>query len=310
MIAQALPIVWHPDYLAQLRPSHRFPMSKYGYLREALEARGLMGPGGFLAPAAAPLGLISAVHDLGYVERVENGLLSREELRRIGLPGTPAVARRGRLSAAGTLLAARLALEHGIACNAAGGSHHAGPDGGAGFCVYNDVAVAAQALIAEGVVRRVLIVDLDVHQGDGTARIFAGQEAVFTFSLHAARNYPEDKATSDLDVALPDGAGDAAYLSALDRALPRAIRAARADIAFFNAGVDPWEGDRLGRLSLTLDGLRARERMALTLLRGAGLAVACVLGGGYSDDPQELAARHAIVFEEAARMSAPNRAGT
>lgn len=277
-------------------------MSKYGYLRAALEDRGLMGPGGFLAPAAAPLALIAAVHDLGYVERVENGLLSADELRRIGLPGTPAVARRGRLSASGTLLAARLALEHGVACNGAGGSHHAGPLGGAGFCVYNDVAVAARALIAEGVVRRVLIVDLDVHQGDGTARIFADDPSVFTLSVHAARNYPEDKAVSDLDVALPDKAGDGAYLAALGDALPRAIAAARADIAFVNAGVDPWEGDRLGRLSLTMDGLRARERLALTTLRGAGLPVACVLGGGYSDDPQELAARHAVVFEEAARI--------
>jgi acetoin utilization deacetylase AcuC-like enzyme len=297
----ALPIVWHPDYLAPLRPGHRFPMSKYGYLRATLEDRGLMAPGGFLAPAAAPLGLIAAVHDLGYVERVENGLLSKDELRRIGLPGTPAVARRGRLSAAGTLLAARLALEHGIACNAAGGSHHAGPDGGAGFCVYNDVAVAARALIAEGVVRRVLIVDLDVHQGDGTARIFASDSRVFTLSVHAAHNYPAEKAVSDIDVALPDGTGDAGYLAALADALPRAIAAAGADIAFLNAGADPWEGDRLGRLSLTLGGLRARERLTLDTLRRAGLPVACVLGGGYSDDPHELADRHAIVFEEAAR---------
>jgi acetoin utilization deacetylase AcuC-like enzyme len=270
-----------------------------------LDARGLMPPGGFLAPAPAPLGLIAAVHDLGYVERVENGTLTAAEVREIGLPNTPALARRGRLSAAGTLLAARLALEHGVACNAAGGSHHAGPDGGAGFCVYNDVAVAARALMAEGTVRRVLVVDLDVHQGDGTAKIFADDPGVFTFSMHGARNYPVRKATSSRDVGLDDLTGDAAYLARLQAELPRAIEAARADIAFYNAGVDVWEGDRLGRLALSLSGLRARDRMALSMLRAAGLPVTGVLGGGYSTDPQELAARHAILFEEAARLSTP-----
>jgi acetoin utilization deacetylase AcuC-like enzyme len=301
----APPIVWHPDYMTPLQPGHRFPMSKYGYLRQVLDARGLMPPGGFLAPAPAQLGLIAAVHDLGYVERVENGTLTAAEVREIGLPNTPALARRGRLSAAGTLLAARLALEHGVACNAAGGSHHAGPDGGAGFCVYNDVAVAARALMAEGTVRRVLVVDLDVHQGDGTAKIFADDPGVFTFSMHGARNYPVRKATSSRDVGLDDLTGDAAYLARLQAELPRAIEAARADIAFYNAGVDVWEGDRLGRLALSLSGLRARDRMALSMLRAAGLPVTGVLGGGYSTDPEELAARHAILFEEAARLSTP-----
>ncbi|MGG7568460.1 histone deacetylase family protein [Rhodovulum sp. DZ06] len=298
-----LPIAWHPDYLAPLRPGHRFPMSKYGYLRGALAARGLMPPGGFIAPAAAPLRLIAAVHALDYVERVENCALTRGEERAIGLPSTAAVARRGRLSCAGTLLAARLALEHGIACNAAGGSHHAGPDGGAGFCVFNDVAVAAQALLDEGIVRRVLVVDCDVHQGDGTARIFEGDPRVFTYSLHAQNNYPSEKAVSDLDRGLPDGTGDAAYLAALSADLPRIIAAAGADIAFYNAGVDPWAGDRLGRLSLSLEGLRARDRLVLGALRAAGLPVCGALGGGYSTDPEELAARHAILFEEAAALS-------
>ena len=274
-------------------------MSKYGYLRAALEARGLLAPGAFFAPAAAPMALLNAVHDRGYVARVEACALRPEEEKAIGLPGTPAVARRGRLSAAGTLLAARLALEHGAACNAAGGSHHAGPLGGSGYCVFNDVAVAAQALLDEGVARRVLVVDCDVHQGDGTARIFELEPRVFTYSIHAERNFPHEKAVSDLDRALPDRTGDAAYLAALDRDLPRVIAAARADIAFYNAGVDVWEGDRLGRLSLSLDGLRARDRAVLRALRGAGLPVCGVLGGGYSHDPEELAARHAILFEEA-----------
>jgi acetoin utilization deacetylase AcuC-like enzyme len=299
----SLPIVYHPDYMAPLRPGHRFPMSKYGYLRAALVARGLLpAAGGYVAPAPAPVRQVAAVHALDYVERVGNQTLRPDEIRTIGLPGSAAVARRAFLSAAGTLLAARLALEHGLAGNAAGGSHHAGPGGGAGFCVFNDVAVAAQALIAEGVVRRVLIVDCDVHQGDGTARIFADRAEVLTLSLHAERNYPARKAVSDLDFPLPDGLGDAAYLEMLDHALAT-VAGFGPDIVFYNAGVDPHAGDRLGRLALSDDGLRARDARVLGWARAAGLPVACVIGGGYDDDPARLAARHAITFEEAARLA-------
>ncbi|MBP7001038.1 histone deacetylase [Amaricoccus sp.] len=299
-----LPIVYHPDYMAQLRPGHRFPMSKYGYLREALAARGLLpSSGGFLAPAPARVAQVAAVHDLGYVERVAGARLTPEEARRIGLPSTPAVARRSFLSAAGTLLAARLALEHGLACNMAGGSHHAGPEGGAGFCVFNDVAVAARALLDEGVVRRVLVVDCDVHQGDGTARIFARDPRVLTLSLHAERNYPARKAVSDLDFPLPDRLGDRAYLETLALALA-ATEAFAPDLVFYNAGVDPFEADRLGRLALTFEGLRARDALVLAWARARSLPVAGVLGGGYDDDPWRLAARHALIFEEAARLAA------
>lgn len=301
----SLPIVYHPDYMAPLRPGHRFPMSKYGYLRAALVARGLLpATGGPVAPAPAPIRQIAAVHALDYVERVANQTLRPEEIRAIGLPGSAAVARRAFLSAAGTLLAARLALEHGIAGNAAGGSHHAGPEGGAGFCVFNDVAVAARALIDEGQVRRVLIVDCDVHQGDGTARIFADRPEVLTLSLHAARNYPARKAASDLDFPLPDGLGDAAYLEMLAHALG-AVAGFAPDIVFYNAGVDPHEGDRLGRLALSDAGLRARDAHVFDWARRRRLPVACVIGGGYDDDPARLAARHAITFEEAARRAGP-----
>jgi acetoin utilization deacetylase AcuC-like enzyme len=298
-----LPIVWHPDYLAPLRPGHRFPMSKYGYLREALIARRLLpDAGGYVAPAPARVAQAAAVHALDYVERVAGQRLTREEERRIGLPGTAAVARRAFLSAAGTLLAARLALEHGLACNAAGGSHHAGPEGGAGFCVFNDVAIAAQALLDEGVVRRVLVVDCDVHQGDGTARIFADRPEVMTVSLHAERNYPARKARSHLDFPLPDRLQDRAYLEVLDHALA-ATAPFRPDIVFYNAGVDPHGQDRLGRLALTDVGLRARDARVLGWARARGLPVAGVLGGGYDPDPERLAARHAILFEEAARLA-------
>ena len=299
-----IPIVFHPDYEAPLRPGHPFPMSKYGYLRAALVARGILPPaGGYVAPAPVSVATAAAVHDLAYVERVAGVRLSPAEARTIGLPNTAAVSRRAFLAPAGTLLAARLALEHGLACNMAGGSHHAGPDGGAGFCVFNDVAIAARALLDEGRVRRVLVVDCDVHQGDGTARIFAGRGDVLTLSLHAEKNYPARKARSHRDYPLPDGLQDAAYLEVLDHALA-GVEAFAADIVFYNAGVDPHAGDRLGRLALTDDGLRARDARVLGWARARDLPVAGVLGGGYDDDPVRLAGRHAILFEEAARLGA------
>ncbi len=304
----SLAVVHHPDYVAPLRPGHRFPMSKYGYLRVALIARGILpATGGTIAPTPASFSQVAAVHAPDYVARVAEQRLSREEERRIGLPGSAAVARRAFLAAGGTLLAARLALERGIACNMAGGSHHAGPDGGAGFCIFNDVAVAARALTAEGRVARVLVIDCDVHQGDGTAAIFARDPLVRTLSLHAARNFPARKAVSDLDFPLPDGLGDAAYLEVLAHALDACADFAP-DLVFYNAGVDVHAGDRLGRLALSDAGLRAREARVLDWARGRGVPIACVLGGGYDDDPDRLAARHAIVFEEAA-LRAPGPAG-
>lgn len=297
------PVVFHPDYVAPLRPGHPFPMSKYGYLRDALVARRILpAEGGTLAPAPlAPL-RAAAVHDLSYVERVAGARMTAEEARRIGLPGTPAVSRRAFLASAGTLLAARLALEAGIAANMAGGSHHAGPEGGAGYCVLNDVAIAARSLLDEGRVARVLVVDLDVHQGDGTARIFAGDARVLTLSLHAERNYPARKAVSSIDVPLPDRLADRPYLETLNHALATAA-AFRPELVFYNAGVDPHGDDRLGRLALTDAGLRARDARVLAWARARGVPVTGVLGGGYDHDPVRLAARHAILFEEAARLA-------
>ena len=299
----SLPIVHHPDYVAPLRPTHSFPMSKYGYLRAALEARGLMRPGGWLAPAPANPGQIALAHDPAYVDRALGLTLSDDEVRRIGLPRSPQVMRRARLAAAGTTLAARLALEYGVACNGAGGSHHAGPAGGAGYCVFNDVAVAAATLLAEGTVRRVLVVDADVHQGDGTAEIFVGDDRVFTLSIHAEKNFPARKARSDLDVALPDGVMDRAYVAALGQALETAFAAAPADLVFYNAGVDAHLDDRLGRLALSDAGLRARDQLVLGACRVRGLPVIGVLGGGYGPDPAAIAARHALLFEEAAALA-------
>jgi acetoin utilization deacetylase AcuC-like enzyme len=294
-----LPVVHHPDYIAPLRPGHRFPMSKYGYLRQALARRGLLAGG--LSPGPASAAQIALAHAPGYVERVFAGALAPDEVRRIGLPQSEAVLRRVRLSAAGTTLAAWLALEHGLACNAAGGSHHAGPDYGAGYCVFNDVAVAVRNVLAHGLAGAVLVVDADVHQGDGTARIFEADPRVFTLSIHAEKNFPARKARSDIDIALPDRTDDAGYLAALQRALAQALDAARPALAFYNAGVDVHGQDRLGRLALSDDGIRARDAAVIAAVRGRGVPLVGVLGGGYSDDPLALAERHAILFEEAAR---------
>lgn len=300
----SLPIVHHPDYVAPLRAGHSFPMSKYGYLRLGLERRGLMAPGSWLAPAPAPAAMLRLVHDTGYVDRALSLTLSAEEVRRIGLPQTEQVVRRARLAAAGATLAARLALEHGLACNGAGGSHHAGPMGGAGYCVFNDVAVATATLLAEGRVGRVLVVDADVHQGDGTAAIFAGDPRVFTLSVHAQKNFPARKVASSLDVGLEDGTMDGAYLAALGAALDTALAAVQPDLVFYNAGVDVHLADRLGRLGLSDGGIRARDRLVLTTLRARGLPTVGVLGGGYDADPAVVAERHALLFEEAAALAA------
>lgn len=298
-----LPIVHHPDYIAPLRSGHRFPMSKYGYLREALARRGLLHSGRLVSPGPAGAAQIALAHDPEYVERVFALALATDEVRRIGLPQSEAVLRRVRLSAAGTTLAAWLALEHGIACNAAGGSHHAGPGYGAGYCVFNDVAVAVRNLLAHGLAGTVLIIDADVHQGDGTARIFEGDGRVLTFSIHAEKNFPARKARSDIDIGLPDGSGDDTYLAALRSGLAQALDAARPALVFYNAGVDVHAADRLGRLGLSDAGIRARDATVIAAVRGRGAALVGVLGGGYSDDPVALAERHAILFEEAAKAS-------
>ncbi|MEM7267899.1 MAG: histone deacetylase [Pseudomonadota bacterium] len=294
-------MVFHPDYVAPLRSGHPFPMSKYGYLREVLVERGVIEPGAYLSPAPAPPQILGLAHEQGYVDRVLTQTLRDEEVRRIGLPSTEAVTRRTRLSSAGTLLAARLALENGVACNGAGGSHHARPEGGAGYCVFNDVGVAASTLLAEETIANALVIDLDVHQGDGTARMFADDPRVFTLSLHGAKNFPAIKAASDIDVALPDGLGDDDYLAALEIALER-VEDVAADIIFYNAGVDPHADDRLGRLALSDRGLRARDARVLGWAAARAVPIVGVLGGGYGDDPRKIAERHAILFEEAAKI--------
>ncbi len=296
-----LPIIHHPDYQAPLRENHSFPMSKYGYLRETLKARGLLSDADRLSPAPASDAMMARAHSIDYVSRAFTETLSLEEIKRIGLPQTPRVLRRSRLACAGTLLAARFALETGIACNSAGGSHHARHEHGAGFCLFNDVAVAIRALQREGGLGPFLIIDCDVHQGDGTADIFRDDPGVFTLSIHAASNYPFEKATSDLDVALADGMQDGAYLSALHETLRKVEAEGPFGMVFYNAGVDVHSDDRLGRLALSDDGIRARERAVIKWARARNMPLVGVLGGGYDADRERLAARHAILFEEAQR---------
>jgi acetoin utilization deacetylase AcuC-like enzyme len=295
-----LPVVHHPAYRAALPEGHRFPMNKYAYLAEVLVAERIVAPGGFHIPEPASFELITAAHDAGYALQIFEASAPAEVERRIGLPITPEVALRSRAATAGTLLAARLALAHGLACNTAGGSHHAARDYGAGYCTFNDVAVAATALLAEGALGKVLVVDLDVHQGDGTAFLFADEPRVFTFSMHAAKNFPARKARSDLDVELADGTGDETYLGELGAVLPGLLEQVRPELVFYNAGVDPHRNDRLGRLALSDEGLARRDGFVLEACLKRGIAVTGVIGGGYDHDTPRLARRHAILHRTGA----------
>ena len=294
-----LSVVHHPAYRLDLASGRRFPVNKAARLAEVLVEEGLVAEGGFLEPEPADFAQLAAAHDPAYVSQVLDGALPPEAERRIGFAVTPAVGERSRAASGGTLLAGRLALREGAACNTAGGGHHAARDRGTGYCVFNDVAVAATALLAEGAVGRVLVVDLDVHQGDGTARIFEDDARVFTFSMHATRNFPARKARSDLDVELDDGCEDGPYLAALADALPGLIESVRPDLVFYNAGVDPHRDDRLGRLSLTDEGLWARDNYVLDACLSRGAPVACVIGGGYDPDIDRLARRHALLHRAA-----------
>ncbi|MEM6667231.1 MAG: histone deacetylase [Pseudomonadota bacterium] len=295
-----LPVVHHPAYVARLPARHRFPMEKFARLADVLVSEGLVRPGGFHVPVEAPRGWLVLAHDPTYVDAVLAASVPPSIEREIGLPMDLSVARRARCAVSGTVMTARLALEHGIACNTAGGSHHARHAQGAGYCVFNDVAVATRVLKADGLSGRVLIVDCDVHQGDGTADIFRNDPEVFTFSMHGTRNYPVRKIDGDRDVGLPDGMKDTDYLDVLAAELPALLDRVRPDLVFYNAGVDPHGEDRLGRLALSDSGLAARDTYVLRTCRDARIPVACVIGGGYSDDIDALARRHATVHRAAA----------
>jgi len=269
-------------FVLPLPPGHRFPMQKYRLLRERVEQAGLAGSHGLQEPPAATDAQLLRAHDAAYVRRVASGALSAAEQRRIGFPWSEQMVERSRRSAGATLEAARAALESGsVGVNLAGGTHHAFRDHGEGYCVFNDAAVCALNLQAEGVIRRALVIDCDVHQGNGTAAILAGDSSVFTFSIHAASNFPFRKEPSDLDVELPDGAGDDDYLPLLERGVYRSLSASQPDLVIYLAGADPHQGDRLGRLALTTAGLAARDRLVFEACAASALPVAVAMAGGY-----------------------------
>lgn len=285
-----IPLVHHPDYVAPAPARSTYQWNKNGLIRDLLRAEG--DRVAWHTPDPMPRAWIEAVHDADYVGEVLDARVPREKERRIGFPVTPVVARRAAVVPGGTWMAARLALTHGFAANSAGGSHHALAATGAGYCVFNDLALAAVRLVDEGIVARVLVVDCDVHQGDGTASLLAGRPGIATYSIHAEKNFPVRKARSTLDVPLADGTADDAYLETLERTLAPMLDEVRPDLILYQAGVDPFAGDRLGRLALTLDGLAARERLVAGLAIARGIPLASTVGGGYGDDALEIAHRH------------------
>ncbi|MEZ0494972.1 histone deacetylase [Sphingomonas sp. IW22] len=285
-----IPIVHHADYVAPAPARSGYQWNKNGLVRDLLIDSGARLK--WYSPDPMPRVWLEAAHEPDYVAEVIEARVPPAKERRIGFPVTPLVARRAQSVPGGTWLAALLALDHGYAANTAGGSHHALAATGAGYCVFNDLACTAIRLVEEGVVGRVLIVDCDVHQGDGTASLTAGRHDIATYSIHADKNFPARKARSTLDVALPDGVEDAEYLGTLESTLAPMIDGFAPDLILYQAGVDPFAGDRLGRLSLTLDGLAQRERLIARLARSRGLPVASALGGGYGHDAMEVAQRH------------------
>jgi acetoin utilization deacetylase AcuC-like enzyme len=288
-------------YPLPLPEGHRFPASKYSLLRRRLEAHAAAGAAlEFVEPHAATDEELLRVHDRGYVGRVFSGTLTRDEQRRIGFPWSEQLVERSLRSTGAAIDAAAAAVEDGIAASLAGGTHHAGTSWGEGFCVFNDTAVAAREMQARGAARQVLILDCDVHQGNGTAEIFAADPTVFTMSIHGARNFPLRKHPSSLDVPLDDGTDDDAYLAALAPAVAESFDRGRPDLVVYIAGADPYEHDRLGRLRLTKQGLFDRDRMVLDAARAAGVPLAIVLGGGYSADLDAIVDIHAATMLMAA----------
>lgn len=286
----AMKAFYTDQFVLPLPPGHRFPMDKYARLRQRLsETRSDIE---LLEPEAASDGMLALAHEPDWIARLSEGRLSAAETRAIGFPWSPQMVERSRRSVGATVGACRAAIEHGAAANLAGGTHHAYADRGEGFCCFNDVAVAARLMQAERRVRRVAIVDLDVHQGNGTASILSRDASVFTLSLHGHHNYPTRKETSDLDVSLPDATGDAAYLDALDGALEQLAARFQADLIIYLAGADVYEGDRLGRLALTKAGIAERDARVFAFAHRYGLPVAVTMAGGYCPRVEDIVDIH------------------
>lgn len=290
-------------FVLPLPAGHRFPMSKYVRLRDRVLAEGIVAPASLQAAEPVSYADLLLCHTAEYVRRVRDGGLSAAEQRRIGFPWSPALARRSLRTVGATIQACRAALEDGVSANLSGGTHHAFADHGEAYCVFNDAAVAARALQAERCVRRVVILDCDVHQGNGTAALLRGDSRTFTFSIHGEKNYPAHKEQSDLDIELPDGTADARYLALTEEGARRAISASGADLAIYLAGADPYERDRLGRMKVSKAGLAERDRLIFGLCRAAGLPVAVVMAGGYAAEVSDIVDIHTETIRAAARIA-------
>jgi acetoin utilization deacetylase AcuC-like enzyme len=303
-------VFYSDHFVLPLPEGHRFPMKKYSMLRERVEQNGICGPGELRTPHAVTNEEIFRAHDPDYLERVVAGTLTVKQMRKIGFPWSQRMVERSRQASGGTLDAARVALSEGIAANLAGGTHHAFAGRGEGFCVLNDSAIAARALLAEGLVEKVVVLDTDVHQGNGTAAILCEDPRVFTLSIHGEKNYPFYKEESDLDVPLPDGAGDGVFLAALVEALERVLDLEEWDLALFLAGADPFEGDKLGRLSVTKSGLAERDRVVLEGCRERGLPVAVTMAGGYARQVEDTVDIHFQTIKRASNVLRAERDAT
>ena len=296
------PVVYHPNYVVPLPEGHRFPMSKFRLLHDLLLADKVIKPKQIYLPELPSTESIELVHTTDYIQGYYAGTLDPKAQRRIGLPWSPSLVKRTCMAVGGTILTAQLALKYGCACNTAGGTHHAFPSYGSGFCIFNDLAIAAKTLQQQGLVSKILIVDLDVHQGDGTAWIFRNDESVFTFSMHCEANFPSYKRTSDLDIPLPVGLDDDGYLQILAQHLPDLLTEVKPDLVLFDAGVDTHVGDRLGKLCLTNQGIYRRERLVLSTCLAAGYPVASVIGGGYDQNISALVYRHSLIYRAAQEL--------
>jgi acetoin utilization deacetylase AcuC-like enzyme len=280
------------QFVLPLPPGHRFPMAKYARLRERIEQASWRDAVELHSPPAATMEELGRAHTADYLARITTGDLDREAIKRLGFPWSPALVERSRRSSGATIAAARDALNDGFAANLAGGTHHAFADHGEGFCLFNDSVVAARALQAEGRITRVVVIDCDVHQGNGTAAITADDPTIFTFSIHCARNYPFEKQRSDWDIELPEGTGDDEYLGHLTAALPTLFDRARPELVIYVSGADPYHGDRLGRLALTKQGLATRDRLVYRTAAERDVPVVVSMAGGYAETIDEIVDIH------------------
>ena len=291
-----LHIAFDPIYKYTLPPGHRFPMEKYELLPEQLLYEGTVTTGNFFKPGLADEDLILLTHTVEYWDKLKQQELTAKEIRKIGFPMTPTLVERGRHIANGTYIGAKHAMEHGIAMNIAGGTHHSFADHGEGFCVFNDIAIAANGLLRDGLVKKILVIDLDVHQGNGTAHIFQQDDRVYTFSMHGEKNYPLKKEESNLDIGLPDGIDDTGYLGILDAHLELTIDRVQPDFIFYLSGVDVLGTDKLGRLNMTLAGCKRRDQKVLESCKRHQIPLMVSMGGGYSPEIKYIIEAHANTF--------------